>query len=347
MERAQRAHVEPAAAVGLPPQCRSWLGEGITALFCSARPPKSLPYSGPGQLEMSGAGMRGGAQGAITQLTGLPLGPGDALKLRALQDARGWLVVESIPKQHVLTYSRFDIDLLAGAVARVRYLGSRGPLLDQDARLRSPAHAVTIHEPNLPVPPLPNSYGPYEDCGSLGLTESISDPTGDVTLNTANIRAPRSDRGLDITHAAIARSDRDLCLDIQLTSRPVPGDRYDLILRAPTATNLVAPKISVLLITPIDRVLNIGQPFWALEPTNGYVTVPRGVIGISGNNLSVIIDRSQLPPYAPLTAFRWSVDAYTVAAPGIEPYDCAPTSGDAVYPPSATASPSSMGRCIL
>jgi hypothetical protein len=118
-------------------------------------------------------------------------------------------------------------------------------------------------------------------------------------------------------------------------------------MRSPTATNLLAAKTSISLITPTDQVLNVGQPFWALEPTHGYVTVPRALIGVSGNKLSLMIDRSQLAPNAPLTAFSWSVDAYTNAAPGIEPYDCAPTGGDAVYPPSATASPPPIGRCIL
>lgn len=347
IERAQRDHLKPATAVGLPPQCQAWLGESITALFCSASPPKSRPYSGPGQLEISATGMRGGAQGAITQLTGLPLRHGDVLHLRAVHEARGWLVIESVPKQNVVSYSRFDIDLPAGSAAQVRYLDGRGPILEHQAGLQSPARAITIAQPLLPPPPLPNSYGRYQECAKVGPTGSISDPTADVTLNTANIPAPRSYHGLDITHATIAHSDRDLCLDIQLTSPPVPGNDYHLTLRAPTATNAVGAEISISLITATDRVVSIGQPLWALQPTNGYVTVPRALIGVSGNNLSLMIDRSQLAPNAPLTAFRWSIDADTNAAPGIQPYDCATTSGDALYPPSATASPPPTARCIL
>lgn len=93
--------------------------------------------------------------------------------------------------------------------------------------------------------------------------------------------------------------------------------------------------------------MSTGSPLWELEPAHGVVTVPRALIGVSGDNLSLMIDRSQLSSDAPFTAFRWDVDAETVVSPGIEPYDCAPNTGDAVYPPGSSASPAPMPRCIL
>lgn len=346
--KAQQTNVDPAAAIGLSPGCRSWLGAQVTDLFCGSLPPHSIEVSGPPELEVSGPGVRGGGMGAITQLTGLPLRPGGILHLRALQHATGALVVESTPRPGVTGFARFDLDLPAGAVAEIRYDPQRGVVMERRNLVQRPVRTATTPELSFPPPPLPNSAGPYQDCRALGGAETITDPTGDVVLNTADIPvADGSYPGLDITQATLARAGGVICLDLDLTSPPAVNDAYDLFLTAPLPHGIEPPggpvtaKITISLASSSYRVLST-DAFYDLEPIGGYVSVPRGLIGVRGDQLSLMIQQSQLVSQ-PLPAFDWEVDTVTSASPGVEPYDCAPNYGNALYPPGYRVAPPPPG----
>jgi hypothetical protein len=195
------------------------------------------------------------------------------------------------------------------------------------------------------MPPLPNAAGPYVNCHQVGATASISDPAGDVALNTTDLPVPHGYQDLDIRRVTIARSDSILCLNIETASPPLPGDSYVLLL-TPVQDPQDQAKISMELVSTKLRLVSTGAPLDQLVPTGGYVSVARALIGIDGDSLSLLIDHSQLASGPSFSAFRWSVDTFGGAGPGIQPYDCAPNLAPALYPPGTEAGPAESGGCI-
>jgi len=68
-------------------------------------------------------------------------------------------------------------------------------------------------------------------------------------------------------------------------------------------------------------------------PGHGFV---KARVGVSGTKVSLMIDRSQLPRFAPFTTFQWDVLGVTQGSNATQVYDCAPDKGpNPVYPPGA------------
>jgi hypothetical protein len=141
-------NVDLGAALDLSPDCKGFLHPTDVILFCGSSHVSASAIVGPGQLQVSGPGLSGEPAGAFTQAPGPPLHSGDTLELHALKPASGQLVAVSVSRSNMLLYSRFSLDLPAGASARLRNDPGRGVMLESDhGTAKAPSRVVKVRYP--------------------------------------------------------------------------------------------------------------------------------------------------------------------------------------------------------
>ncbi len=187
--------------------------------------------------------------------------------------------------------------------------------------------------------------GTASSCAGVGTEQSITDPTGDLQNNFYPGRKVSGYATADITRATIARSATVLCLDVH-TVKPASrrnGDGFTWNLRALTGgVGNSAPEI----------VVSFGRwhSHWLIAVSSPRIeTRPLpGTVRQSGDDITLTIDRSEVPSTVSTEQFQWSVNSVVdVPHTGSEQvYDCVPNGKDPAYPPG-TPPPMRPARCVL